>query len=177
MTQQNHAHVIRFAALKGRDLGQRELILPTPETLHLAQHLGLVRLTKARLRYHLHPVATGADWMLQGQIGATVTQPCVVTGEDVTTRIDAPFARRFLAHFETPEGGGEYEMHTDDTIDPLPETLNLYEIFSEVLALELPPYPRKEGAQLEGAVFTAPDIPPMSDRDASPFAALKYLQK
>ena len=156
MTQQNHAHVIRFAALKGRDLGRRELILPTAETSRLAQHLGLVRLGKARLRYHLRPVATGSDWMLQGQIGATVTQPCVITGEDVTTRIDAPFARRFLAHFETPEGGGEYEMHADDTIDPLPEALNLYEhIFRSAGIGTAPLSPQGRGA-MGGGHFHSP---------------------
>ena len=116
------------------------------------------------------------DWRLEGTLGATVVQPCVVTLAPVSTRIDEEITRHYMADMpELPEGA-EIEMPEDDTVEPLPETLDLGVVIAEALALALPPFPRAEGATLGEAVFTEPGATPMTDEAARPFASLAGLR-
>lgn len=143
----------------------------------LADALGLLALRK--LRFSGTIAAEGKrDWRLDGKLGATVVQPCVVTLDPVTTRIDVPVTRRFLA--EMPQGAegdeGEIEMAEDDSIEPLPRVIDVSAVMAEALALHLPLYPRASGADLGEAVFTEPGLAPMRDEDAKPFAGLAGLR-
>jgi uncharacterized metal-binding protein YceD (DUF177 family) len=104
-----------------------------------------------------------------------VVQPCVVTAEPVTTRLDETVERRYLADLEEPTGE-EAEMPEDDTLEPVPVVLDLSAVLAEALALALPIYPRAPGAALDEAVFAAPGIAPMTDQDAKPLAALAALR-
>ncbi len=79
------------------------------------------------------------DWRLEAKLGATVVQPCVVTAEPVTTRIDDPVTRRYLAQMPEPQGD-EVEMPEDDSAEPLPDVLDLSAVMAEALALALPLY-------------------------------------
>ena len=116
------------------------------------------------------------DWSLLADLGATVVQDCVVTLDPVTTRIDEPVTRSYVA--EIPEiEASEIEMPVDDTVEKLPETLDLALVMIEALALALPSYPRAAGADLTQAVFAEPGVTPMSDDDAKPFAGLGALRE
>ena len=140
----------------------------------LAQELDLSGLRK--LRFEGEITAQGKrDWRLRAHLGATVTQPCVVTLEPVTTRIETDIARLYLARYEDPDGE-EAEMPEDDTVEPVPDTLDLEALMAESLALALPDYPRKDGAHLGEAIYSAPGIDPMRDEDARPFAGLAGLR-
>lgn len=141
----------------------------------LARALGIDALRKMRFDARLTP-SGDTDWTLTGSLGATVVQPCVVTLEPVTTRIDEPVTRRYLAHWSEPEGGSEVEMPEDDASDPLPETLDLYAVAREALALALPDWPRAGDAAIGAAVFAEPGTAPMTDEDARPFAGLGALR-
>lgn len=135
----------------------------------------LLGLKKVRLEGHLAPDGQ-ADWHMVAKLGATVTQPCVVTLAPVTTRIDQPINRRFLASPPPEPEAGETEMPEDDTIEALPETIDLAIVLAEALALALPDFPRAPDAALETSAFTEPGKAPMSDEEARPFAALKHLK-
>ncbi|MEM7521832.1 MAG: DUF177 domain-containing protein [Pseudomonadota bacterium] len=111
------------------------------------------------------------DWVLTARLGATVVQPCVVTLEPVTTRIDKTVTRRFIHDYATPEEP-EAEMPEDETIEALGAWIDPALIMAEALALALPDYPRAEGAELGAAVFTQPGSDAMTDADARPFASL-----
>ena len=122
------------------------------------------------------------DWQLTGKLGATVVQPCVVTLDPVTTRIDLPVTRHFIAglvvlagqqHEDTEEG---VEMPHDDTQEPLGPEIDLGRIMAEVLALALPDYPRVKDAALEQSTFAAPNVVPMTDMQTKPFAGLASLK-
>ena len=67
-------------------------------------------------------------------------------------------------------------MPQDDTLDVLPETLDLTALMTEALALALPDYPRKDGADLGAATYAEDGIAPMTDEEVRPFAALKGLR-
>jgi uncharacterized metal-binding protein YceD (DUF177 family) len=140
----------------------------------LAEEMGLLGLRKLRLRGRLIPEGAH-DWRLEATMGATVVQACVVTAARVTTRLDEPVSRRYLATMPEPEGG-EVEMPEDDTAEPLPPVLDLEVVLSEALALALPLYPRAEGADLGTAQFAPPGVAPMTDADAKPLAGLAALR-
>ena len=140
----------------------------------LAGELGLLDLRKLSFRGELR--AEGKrDWVLTGRLGATVVQPCVVTLEPVTTRIDTDVRRTYLAEMPEP-AGDEVEMEEDETIEPLGAVVDPAAVMAEALALSLPLYPRKDGAEIEQAVFAEPGIEPMTDEDVKPFAGLAKLR-
>lgn len=167
------------SSLRVADLAQNrpvpfELVPDATALAALAQELDLLGLRKVRLAGTLR--ARGKrDWALDGTLGATVVQPCVVTLDPVTTRIETPVERLFLANYTEPDGT-EVEMHEDERTEPLGPDIDLARILAEALALALPLYPRKDEATLGEAVFAAPGIAPMRDEDARPFAGLAGLR-
>lgn len=140
----------------------------------LARELGLSALRK--LRFEGRITASGKrDWLLEGHLGATVVQPCVVTLEPVTTRIDTKVRRLFLARMPGTEAD-EVEMPEDDSAEALGAWIDPASVMAEALALALPLYPRKEDAELSEAVFTEPGKAPLRDEDTRPFAGLAGLR-
>ncbi len=141
----------------------------------IAEALDLTALRKLRFAGTLTP--TGArDWKLTGGLGATVVQPCVVTFEPVTTRIDERVERLYLAGpLPLPEGE-EIEMPEDDTVEELPDTIDLGAVMIEALSLALPLYPHADGAERVEISVTEPGKAAMSDEAARPFAGLAALR-
>lgn len=155
---------------------------PTPFSLRpdarvlasLAEELGITSLRKLSFEGALKPFGD-SDWQLKGRLGATVIQPCVVTLEPVTTRIDTGILRIFVTDYTEAEAP-EVEMPEDDTIEPLGTWIDPAIIMIEALALALPEYPRKEEAQAETIRVTEPGKKPMTDEEARPFAGLAALK-
>ncbi|MBQ2263396.1 MAG: DUF177 domain-containing protein [Loktanella sp.] len=149
----------------------------TPDTgarSAIADALGITGIKKLRFDGKLTPQGR-KDWVLTATLGATVVQDCVVTLAPVTTRLDESITRSYLA--EMPEvSGTEVEMPEDDTIEPLPDTIDLYAVLTEALALALPLYPRAEGAELGQIVYTEKGVAPLTDEAARPFAGLGALR-
>ena len=140
----------------------------------LARELGLTGLRKLRFTGELR--ARGKrDWQLKARLGATVIQDCVVTLEPVTTRIDQDIERIYLARFEEPEET-EVEMPEDERSEPLGTHIDPATVMVEALALHIPAYPRKDGAELGEAVFAEDGVTPMRDEDTRPFAGLAALR-
>ncbi|CAA9397509.1 MAG: Conserved hypothetical protein, gene in Ubiquinol-cytochrome C chaperone locus [uncultured Rubellimicrobium sp.] len=168
-------HVIRLS-----DPGQRQAIsfALAPEAgdrAAIAEHLGIPGIRKLRFEGRLSPEGR-QDWRLEAQLGATVVQDCVVTLEPVTTRIEEEVVRRYLSDVTPPEAV-EVEMPEDDTVEELPQSLDLVEVLSEALALALPPYPRAPGVELGEMVVTEPGTAPLTEERTRPFAALKDALK
>lgn len=138
------------------------------EVERLKGEFGLLGLKKAELSVSVEPKGR-SDWVLTGRIGATVVQPCVVTLQPVTTRVEAGVERIWLAELPEPTGGDEVEMPEDDRIEARPATLDLPALFAEALALELPEWPRAPGAEL-------PEALQQQDERPNPFAALAGLK-
>jgi uncharacterized metal-binding protein YceD (DUF177 family) len=150
-------------------------LVPDEEAIaRLRDRLGLLGLRKLRFAGRLVPEGQ-RDWRLEADLGATVVQPCRVTLAPVTTRIDEPVVRRYLARWDEPQGP-EVEMPEDDTAEPRPETLDLSEVMAEALALALPPYPRSADADSGVTAITEPGKSPMTDDEARPFAGLAGLR-
>ena len=168
-------HVIRLS-----DPGQRQAIsfALAPEAgdrAAIAEHLGIPGIRKLRFEGRLSPQGR-QDWRLEAHLGATAVQDCVVTLEPVTTRIEEDVVRRYLSDV-TPPAPGEVEMPEDDTVEDLPQSLDLVEVMAEALALALPPYPRAPGVELGETVVTEPGAAPLTEERTKPFAALKDVIK
>ncbi len=139
----------------------------------IAAELELTTLRKLSFAGRLKPLGD-TDWLLEGRLGATVVQPCVVTLEPVTTRIDVDVTRAFIRDYvETDEP--EAEMQEDDTSEPLGTWIDPAMVMCEALALAVPDYPRKDEVDAGKMIFTKPGEKPMTDEDARPFADLKGL--
>lgn len=170
------AHILHLARLPADEEHPFRLEPDAGTRQQIIQQLGLLGLRKLRFEGRMIP-AGKRDWRLEATLGATVVQPCVVTLEPVSTRLDEPVTRTYLAHMpELPEGE-EVEMPDDDSAEPLPELLDLNTVMTEALALALPLYPRATDAHIEEAVFTEPGTEPMTDEDTKPFAGLADLMK
>ncbi|MEW9918708.1 DUF177 domain-containing protein [Marimonas sp. MJW-29] len=162
-------------ALRVADLSQSAehafALKPDAEALaELARALDVTSLRKLRFEGRLRPLGK-SDWMLEGKLGATVVQPCVVTLEPVTTRIDVDVTRRYLRDYKDPDEP-EAEMPEDDTAEPLGAWIDPGQVMEEALALAIPDYPRKDAAELGQMVYTKPGEAPMTGEDAKPFAGL-----
>ncbi len=161
------------------DLSQKQgasfSLTPSADALReIESALGLQAVRKVRFEGDLSTFGK-RDWQLNGKLGATVVQSCVVTLEPVTTRIDTDVTRQFIADYEAPSEE-EYELTDDENIEPLPTEIDVFEILKESLALALPPYPRKENAELTTSAYTEPGKKAMTDEDVKPFAGLAALR-
>ncbi|WP_341366286.1 DUF177 domain-containing protein [Yoonia sp. BS5-3] len=174
MAQLPQSH-LRLADLSNQNATAFDITPTAPERQAIAAALNISGVKKLRFSGQLAPVGR-SDWALTANLGATVVQPCVATLAPVTTRIDEPVRRSYIA--DLPEiDAAEAEMPEDDTVEPLPASLDLAAIMIEALTLALPLYPRSADAPLAAAASAPPGITPMSDEDAKPFAALGALRE
>ncbi|MBE0452381.1 YceD family protein [Roseovarius autotrophicus] len=166
--------LLRLAQLK-RQTTAFDIVPDAAARTALANDLGLLDLRKLRLAGRI-TAEGGRDWLLTATLGATVVQPCVVTLDPVTTRIDETVTRRYSPDTPEPAQSDEVEIPEDDTLEPLPDVLDLNALLAEALALALPVWPRSAGAAL-GTTRAAPDgIRPLADEDTRPFAGLADLR-
>jgi uncharacterized metal-binding protein YceD (DUF177 family) len=164
-------HILRLADPGQRQATRFELLPDAADRAAIAAYLGILGVQKLRFAGLLRPEGR-KDWRLEGDLGATVVQESVVSLEEVATRIDERVERRYLADPGEPEAD-EAEMPEDDTIEALPQSLDLVEVMTEALALALPPYPRAEGEELGEVVVTETGAEPLTEERAKPFSALR----
>jgi uncharacterized metal-binding protein YceD (DUF177 family) len=174
------ARSFRLAEVAGRRAREFHILPDAAERAAIAADLGLIELPSLSFRGTLAP-AGKADVVLTGRLEAEVVQACIVSLVPVRARIGEEVRRRYVADLPAPEPGGETEMPEDDTIEPMPERLELSEVMHEALALALPEYPRAPGVELGEAGFgprgaQAPEAPDAGQDRPNPFAALARLR-
>lgn len=163
----------RVASIAGRTSTHVRFRPSAPERAAIAQALDLLDLPAMEFDGEIRPSGK-RDLVLKGKLNATVVQPCSVTLEPVTTKIDEQVARQYLQDFTLPEAD-EVEIPADDTMEPLPEVIDAAAVAVEALALALPLYPRAPGVELGEAVFTEPGKTALRQDDLKPFAGLAGL--
>ena len=175
MSDPLYSYPLRVDSLPARKPTRFDLTPDTDALARIAEALAILGIDKLRFRGELRP-AGRRDWILEADLGATVRQACVVTLAPVSTRIEEAVTRRYLSSFTEPEGE-EVEM-PDETIEPLPAVIDPGAVMIEALALALPPFPRADGAEFDGAEAVAPGAEPITDADVTrPFAGLAELMK
>ncbi|MFZ1348692.1 MAG: YceD family protein, partial [Tabrizicola sp.] len=139
----------------------------------LAADLGLLALHRLDLTGEIRP--TGRDELvLEATLTAAVDQACSITLAPVPAKLSETIRRRYVAGLDLPEGD-EVEMPEDDSVEPMPEMIDLAEITAEALALALPLYPRAPGVEFAQGLHAADGVTPLSDADLKPFAGLQGL--
>ncbi len=173
----NQSEILRVSELRNTSPTRFSLQPDDKLRTHLAEKLEISGIRKLRFEGVLTPQGK-KGWKLEADLGATVVQPCIVTLEPVTTRLDQKVVRSFLpeAQVEQYEAGSESEMPDDDSIEALGEVIDLTHVMTESLSLALPAYPRKSDAALENAQFSEDGVTPMTDEDTKPFAGLAALK-
>ncbi len=146
------------------------------ECAKVAKLLDLLFLSKFRIRGTLSP-SGDEGWRFDGTMGATVTQPCVVTLAPVKTRIDVTVARHYLPSSPESEALAEIEIDAEalDEVDPLPEVLDIGLLAIEELALAIPAYPHAEGVEDTALVMRTDEGDEEPPR--KPFAGLAALRE
>ncbi len=150
-------------------------ITPTEaEAEAIRQSLGLRGLRKMRFEGALSPIGK-RGWLVEGRLGASITQECVVSLEPVKARIDSMVSLRFL-----PENMIEDDTPEDvleDDVEPLEAIIDLGHVAVEALSLAMPDYPRSGTAALDTPVTAEPaGALPIKDEELKAFAGLAALK-
>jgi uncharacterized metal-binding protein YceD (DUF177 family) len=163
------ARVLLLRRLRGDEPFEFDLVPTEKETAALARLVGATSLRRMRFRGRLSP--EGGGWALDATLGATVVQPCVVTLEPVTTRIDQPVRRRWLPDAEAPKAEVVLGPDDEEEPEPLGDRIDLGRVAAEALSLAVPDYPRRPGAALQAM----PEEADAAERPR-PFSALAVLR-
>ncbi|MEM9048618.1 MAG: DUF177 domain-containing protein [Pseudomonadota bacterium] len=139
----------------------------------IAAHLAVRDVGRLRIAGHLHPVGT-RDWRLSARLTGTIVQSCVVTLDDVATRLDLAVTRHYAA--DLVEETGDLDLDGDpvageEVPERLPQSIDLGAIAVEEAGLALDPYPRRKGAVFTPVLAPNPD-PAEAARQDRPFADL-----
>lgn len=173
------ARVLGVSRLRGLTEIEFDISPDAAESAALARLMGAQALRKLRFAGRLTAAADGA-WRLEGVLGATVIQTCVVSLDPVTTRVDVPVARLFVPG--APAAGAEIvvvgdDADAEDEIEPLGAAIDLGLVATEALVLALPAYPRRADARLEVAASAPAGAAPLPEEaEVKPFAGLAALR-
>lgn len=180
-THEHKAAQLLVSSLSQNKPTRFALVPSESERRALADVLDIPALKKLRFEGQITPEGK-RGFALSAQLGATVTQDCVITLAPVTTRIDEPYALRFVPpaqmdrYAATSREGDEMEMPEDETLEELGDVIDLNAVMQEALALSLPAYPRVEGTELSESTFAEAGIAPLQDADLKPLAGLAALK-
>ena len=113
---------------------------------------------------------------VSGTVRGRVRQICGVTLEPLWTDIE----QNFSTEFQPQQLVAKYIVPEDDFETELPEAMqngqaDIGEMVTQVFAMEIPAYPRVEGAEFDGYGQTVAEIE-AEDAKQSPFAALSALK-
>ena len=163
----------RTGGLSPRKPTRFSFVPDAAERTVLARDLGLIALYRLELAGEIRPA--GRDALeLEATLTAAADQACSVTLAPVPAKVSETVRRRYVAGLETPDGE-EVEMPEDDSVEPMPEVIDLSEIAAEALSLALPLYPRAPGAEFAQGLHAADGVTPLSDADLKPFSGLQDL--
>ena len=170
------SRIVKVARLPSTAVYSFEDIPTSDEALALAKLFNVISVRKMRFQGTLSPMDS-KGWLLEGTLGASVAQACVLTLETVRTRIDMEVQRIYLPM--TGSAGSEITLDAvaDDETEALESELDLGLVAIEALALAIPEYPKLEGATLENSNSTPSGAEEIAEDTVKPFAGLAALKE
>ena len=163
------ALTLPLGSIRGGD--RVDLAADEAECAAIAKQLGITALSA--LNAHAVIDRDGAAVVARGRLNAALEQACVVSGEPIAERIDAPFELRFV-----PDPGSQPDEEVElgagdlDTIFHDGAAIPLGQALVDTLALAINPYPRGPNA---AAALQEAGV--LSEEEAGPFAALAALKR
>lgn len=144
------------------------------ERAALAVRFGWIALDVLTAEFVLTERAGGVD--AAGRFRATLSQPCVVTGEPVPAVLDQKFEVRFIDPAVLASGEEDEVELSENDLDVM-ETedgaIDLGEAVAQTLALSVDPFPRSDAAAAR--LKEAGVVVEGEEEKAGPFAGLKGL--
>ena len=134
----------------GREGLHKDLKASAEECMALAPRLGLLAIGSVSAKLDIRKSKDGSVVTVTGRLAAKVTQECIVTLEPVEAEVSAELSERFVRQEEI-EPEAVVEVEDEEWYDEIIEgdSIDIGEMVSQCLTLELEPYPRKEGIEFE----------------------------
>ncbi len=167
------SRIVQVGHLRDGESRSLRIVCEGPEREELAARFGMRQLVE--LKSDIAMIRRGPQIIARVQFTADVIQDCVVSLEPVPAHISDAVTVTFDPETD-PHGEGPafIDPLAEDPPEPLiDEAIDFGEIVAERLGLELEPYPRKPGAELDPK-YAATNDP--GEEDASPFARLRALK-
>ena len=157
----------------GREGLHKDLEASAEECMALAPRLGLLAIGSVSAKLDIRKSKDGSVVTVTGRLAAKVTQECIVTLEPVEAEVSAELSERFVRQEEI-EPEAVVEVEDEEWYDEIIEgdSIDIGEMVSQCLTLELEPYPRKEGIEFE---LSESDLNP--EGVIGPFAELAGLKR
>ncbi len=158
---------------------REESVTATPdECAALAARLDLREMDSLKADLTIRRVSGGSILRVAGRIQASVVQTCVVSLRDVPAVVDATFETFFTQDAEAESQAKELSFTAEDEDSPemvANGMIDLGEVVTQYLSLNLNPYPRAPGVSLAAQMAEAGVA--QSDNPFAVLAALKDDQK
>ncbi len=157
------------------------------ECAALVKRLKLLSLNDFHVEITVRP-EPGQSLVVEGRFSAMLEQACVVTLEPVKSSIASTFSVRYISAQSEAEHFTDEDLDLDLRSDLLGDDflgedtevmpdgdIDVGELATQYLSLEIDPYPRKPGAESEPVELTKDGAKPAQTRE-NPFAVLKNLK-
>ena len=134
----------------GREGLHKDLEASAEECMALAPRLGLLAISSVSAKLDIRKSKDGSVVTVTGRLAAKVTQECIVTLEPVEAEVSTELSERFVRQ-EKIGSEAIIEVEDEECYDEIIEgdSIDIGEMVSQCLTLELEPYPRKEGIEFE----------------------------
>lgn len=170
------SRILKVSSLNNTVDYEFEEVPSEDETNAMAALFDVISIRKMRFTGAISPYEDDG-WLLEGKLGVTVSQNCVVTLGRVRTRLDLDVRRIFTPMAEPDENEITLDASHNDELEPLGKEIDLGLVAMEALALAIPEYPRAEGAELPESSFSPPDASDIEEEQPKPFAGLAALKE
>lgn len=149
-TQPEFSRLIAVDGISPDKVRKESLVASKQECAALAKRFDVRELSDLKAELSIRRVEGGDVVRLEGRFSADVVQTCVVSLQDVHGQVKGHFETYFSE--EKPKGKDDLDLFLEDD-DSAPEVIrrgniDLGEVVSQYLALELDPYPRAPGVSL-----------------------------
>ena len=150
--------------------------LSSSERIALSHALETKSVSDLNFDFRINPIDDDG-WILSGSLSGLIIQTCVVSLEDVKSRVRVKIYRKFIRQTKTQQLETKLSEASDFEIDPLEDIINLGDIILEELILELPNYPKRSGVGLKSNFADKVDKQANQKIEESPFSVLKKLKQ
>ena len=156
------SRVLDFASLEPGRTYTFDFTADEEELEKLAGRYKIPGVTKLTAHMKVDYPGKDARIKVSGQVDAHITQNCIVSLEEVEQDVSAPFDLDCMDESHISEEFDEEDF--EDFVEPISNNrLDLGELATQYLALEIDPYPRKEG--IEPVFDDAVDVTPEENTD------------
>ncbi len=170
------SRILKVSSLNSTVDYEFEEIPSEGETTEMAALFDVVSIRKMRFTGTISPFED-EGWLLEGILGATISQNCVVTLVRIRTRLDLNVRRIFTPMAEPDKNEITLDATHNDELEPLGREIDLGLVAMEALVLAIPEYPRVEGAELPESRFSPPDASDIEEDTPKAFAGLATLKE